>query len=46
VKLQSAGPPIPAGPTVVLCATAIALGSILLAPAFRAGSRRRPELPK
>jgi len=43
-QLQSHGRSIPAGPTVVLCATAIALGSIVLAPIFRrAGLRQRPE---
>jgi manganese/zinc/iron transport system permease protein len=34
-QLQTQRSTIPAGPTVVLCATALALGSILLAPLFR-----------
>ena len=41
-EVQGKGPPIPAGPTVVLCATALALGSILLAPLFQR-STSEPE---
>jgi manganese/zinc/iron transport system permease protein len=45
-RLQTRGASIPAGPTVVLCATAIALGSIVLAPLRRFGSHRSPEVLK